>query len=606
MLISVINLTHGGVSDQELQRVIRAINRQIRDDFYPYWSISATLRLEGHVAEEPDKTTPADLRGDAIIYLAEHVDVDGVLGYHDKYGSGIPSGYVFTALAEQLKEPWSVMLSHEALELIGDAEANLLVSGPHPTEERNVFHWFEMCDAVQNESYEIDGVAVSNFVLPLYFTGSGMSDEAGARNDFLGSDHGGKTLTSFGVNPGGYIGFFDPQLQRSDSFTIPKDARAAERMKIKGQVQKTRRSTRYRETDEKTHARTALAVSVPQTIAGTALKAGDVLLAHGTNIVSKAIMLLDGSPVSHAALYLGDGAIAEATGAGVKENRLTHLAEVEEWVLARRLVANPPSFGPVLDRARFYIAEGNRYAFEQILILAFLCITRRLPVTPSVGLVVRKVLDSAAEALNRFASTVTAGKNKQPMICSELVYRSYAEAQPAKPFAIAIGPVLRAAAAIPRKSKGYESGSILDAVDQGRIAVAAEPRLAVARAAVAEIPLEEVLEQYTKEAKASADKSEVPVAPEVVGSLTRFATALHRTQAVAAGATGIRAAAAPQSAIVAMFAMVKDFVTPGDLLRSTSLRDLGRVEVEETRNLAALWQGGSKLGLRTERRKRAR
>src|SRR5207244_13483369 len=47
-------------------------------------------------------------------------------------------------------------------------------------------HWYEMCDAVQDESYEIDGVAVSNFVLPLYFTGG---NEKGGRNDFLGKTH---------------------------------------------------------------------------------------------------------------------------------------------------------------------------------------------------------------------------------------------------------------------------------------------------------------------------------------------------------------------------------------------------------------------------------
>ena len=39
-----------------------------------------------------------------------------------------------------------------------------------------------MCDAVQAESYTIDEVEVSNFVLPLYFTGG---EELGG-NDFLG------------------------------------------------------------------------------------------------------------------------------------------------------------------------------------------------------------------------------------------------------------------------------------------------------------------------------------------------------------------------------------------------------------------------------------
>lgn len=41
MLISIVNLSHGALADEELQRVIRAINRQIADDFEPYWSFSA-------------------------------------------------------------------------------------------------------------------------------------------------------------------------------------------------------------------------------------------------------------------------------------------------------------------------------------------------------------------------------------------------------------------------------------------------------------------------------------------------------------------------------------------------------------------------------------
>jgi hypothetical protein len=44
MLISIVNLSHGALTDEELQRVIRAINRQIAQDFLPYWSFGATLR----------------------------------------------------------------------------------------------------------------------------------------------------------------------------------------------------------------------------------------------------------------------------------------------------------------------------------------------------------------------------------------------------------------------------------------------------------------------------------------------------------------------------------------------------------------------------------
>lgn len=231
MIISVINFTHDTIKDEEVHAAIRAINRQIAEDFEPYWSFGATLRLEGRTTATPSKISLPDMRGDGILYLWDSADVEDALGYHEANHRGIPYGFVFTQLSEQLGEPWTVTLSHEALEMLGDPQANLLVQGPHPDHpDQVVFHWFEMCDAVQGEHYDIDGVKVSNFVLPLYFT---EDNEAGARNDFLGRKFGGKTLGSFGVNPGGYVGFFNPASGEHETYARGSDRRAAKRLKTK-------------------------------------------------------------------------------------------------------------------------------------------------------------------------------------------------------------------------------------------------------------------------------------------------------------------------------------------------------------------------------------
>jgi hypothetical protein len=117
--------------------------------------------------------------------------------------------------------------------------------GPHPDPKekgRLVFHWYEMCDAVQAESYEIGGVPVSNFVLPLYFT---VDSEPGSRNDFLSSKRlDGGRLPSFGVNPGGYIGFYDPVSDKHDTYFA--DEVAKQRAEIKSQVGLARRGIRYK------------------------------------------------------------------------------------------------------------------------------------------------------------------------------------------------------------------------------------------------------------------------------------------------------------------------------------------------------------------------
>src|SRR5262249_47861698 len=80
---------------------------------------------------------------------------------------------------------------------------------------------------------------------------------------------------------------------------------------------------------------------------------------------------------------------------------------------------------PVVDRVAYYLEHHERYAYEQLLLLAALAATRQLPVSgiPFLGMVIRNVLDSAADVV---AKLIHAGR--EPMICSEFVYRCYEEA----------------------------------------------------------------------------------------------------------------------------------------------------------------------------------
>ncbi len=240
MIITVVNLSN--YIDADVQEVIRAVNRQLSEDFARHWHRHAQLRLEGPIGRRPDRSHPEELRGDAILYLWDEVDQADALGYHDLNYRGIPFGVVFTELAEELGEPWTVTFSHEALELAMDPEANLLARGPHPEDpSRSVYHWYELCDAVQAQSYEIDGVEVSNFVLPLYFT---EGDEEGSRNDFLGDEE--RPLASFGVAPGGYIGFFDPETGRHEQYHSP-EGDSLRRHAARSRAGFTRRTVRRQE-----------------------------------------------------------------------------------------------------------------------------------------------------------------------------------------------------------------------------------------------------------------------------------------------------------------------------------------------------------------------
>jgi len=163
---------------------------------------------------------------------------------------GIPFGMVFLKMAEELNEDWRVTFSHEVLELIMDPEVNMLIAGAHPNgDDRTVFHWCEVCDAIQTQHYKIHGIPVSNFVLSLYYT---QGDEFDGRNDFLGHiDNNGTTLTSFGVAKGGYIGFYDPIKCDHDFYFAYNDKVAENRKTTKTKGKLARRLVRYQKINTK-------------------------------------------------------------------------------------------------------------------------------------------------------------------------------------------------------------------------------------------------------------------------------------------------------------------------------------------------------------------
>ncbi len=56
MIISVINRTKT-ISREEVQNVIRAISRQLTEDFKPYWHKEVILRLERFISWRTHKRT---------------------------------------------------------------------------------------------------------------------------------------------------------------------------------------------------------------------------------------------------------------------------------------------------------------------------------------------------------------------------------------------------------------------------------------------------------------------------------------------------------------------------------------------------------------------
>ena len=156
---------------------------------------------------------------------------------------------------------------------------------------------------------------------------------------------------------------------------------------------------------------------------------------RGNSLLSDLICLFDQGRYSHAALYDGQK-VVEMLQNGTTVNNLadsiatTLYADVYRFVESTGKPFGSPGLErePVLDRVDFYEQNQQRYGYEQIFLVAILCATRReatANLSPLFARILRGILDHAADAI---AQLIHAGR--QPMICSELVYRCYTEAGP--------------------------------------------------------------------------------------------------------------------------------------------------------------------------------
>ncbi len=313
------------------------------------------------------------------------------------------------------------------------------------------------------------------------------------------------------------------------------------------------------------------------------LMPGDILLYRGTGWISDAIRLFDRSEVSHASLFLGrygnkGRVVGEAVREGLLRRELSISVEHAEWVESRRLKQLPVSLDPVLEHAANYLEGGERYAYEQILLLVFLCITRRLAGSSVLGSLVRETLDSAAAFLLRLFDA-----GRQPMICSEFVYRCYGETLPNAIDVLARGPGLLRFGdrKIPiGKNGGIHRDSALwlflemqnGHLFEGGIDLAEAPR-SVAGVDVSRVELR--IEAYFQDLQSQTPTgARIELAsPELRPSFERFAAALHRVRHPQEKGETSRVAV-----LGGLLEVAADFVTPGDLKRSKSLAFIGRLD----------------------------
>lgn len=177
------------VPAEDVVRAASALQRQVLEHFFPHWGVSATVRAA--TASGPPKPD------DWVLQLKRTPTLEGALGVHQVTDAGQPLLLDFPVLDAQDNVPWTVTASHEVLETLADP---WLRRGAQ--DDDGVWWAVEVCDAVENDTYDIDGVKVSNFCLPSW--SEPPVSRASVRYDYLGL-----CTQPWEVRDGGYAQKYD-------------------------------------------------------------------------------------------------------------------------------------------------------------------------------------------------------------------------------------------------------------------------------------------------------------------------------------------------------------------------------------------------------------
>lgn len=218
MQVAVINASTV-LTDQEVQKAVGPLQRQVSEHFAPAWGVNATLKFVAH-NQQPEP-------GSWWLVVLDDSDQAGALGYHDLTSEGLPIGKVFAGTDLKYGSSWTVTASHELLEMLADPDINLTVF-VQPTDTSGRLYAYEVCDACEDDSlgYDVDSTTVSDFVFPAWF--EDFRAPGSTQFDYQNKAH--KPLE---LLKGGYIGVFDVS---SGSGWHQITAEKTPRMQIRGNV----------------------------------------------------------------------------------------------------------------------------------------------------------------------------------------------------------------------------------------------------------------------------------------------------------------------------------------------------------------------------------
>ncbi len=195
--ISIFN-DSTALSDTDVAKAVPDLQVQISQHFAPAWGVDADLTFV------PKGQTPPN--GSWWLVILDDSDQAGALGYHDTTPQGLPAGKVFAKTDLDNHLSWTVTISHELIEMLGDPDINL-TTFIQDTPKTGKLYSYELCDPVEDDqfAYLIGGTLVSDFVLPCYFEPETAGAAVNAKYDYCGH----LSAPVPAMLSGGYISAFD-------------------------------------------------------------------------------------------------------------------------------------------------------------------------------------------------------------------------------------------------------------------------------------------------------------------------------------------------------------------------------------------------------------
>lgn len=189
--VALVPYEDGLVEPADLLRVAAALQIQLTRDFTPIWGTPAVLSAFMSLDDVPPACIPMVLVRKNTLLQREHA-------FHTTVNDQ-PIGLV------EVRDDWSLAVSHELLEIICDPQGNRKVSGPSMADllksekdveleswakpyrdQGEVQYLIEVSDPCQDTHYMINGVKVSDFVTPRFYIPGGPSSGSYSFTGVLG------------------------------------------------------------------------------------------------------------------------------------------------------------------------------------------------------------------------------------------------------------------------------------------------------------------------------------------------------------------------------------------------------------------------------------